>query len=127
MIDKEIDRQGIDDDACCMGHDIFSIVGFVFDLRRTDIVVLREISSKETLSAEEVGRLVGRDRSTAHRSLERLVRCGLCIKGRKGVSPRGFFNTYRRISDRELGTKAREGLNRLSKKITAFKNGNDPS
>jgi predicted transcriptional regulator len=93
------------------------VVKCIFNLTETDIAVLNTLSEEEQITASEVASSLKKDRSTAHRSLEKLVACGLCYKERKGGKPRGFTNVYRRIPDNKMYIKAEESLDRCYAKI----------
>jgi len=104
-------RAGVNELGC------YDVVRCIFNLTDTDIQVLKVLSEDRTETAASVGRMIEKDRSTAHRSLEKLVSCGLCIKERKGNKPRGFSNVYRRIGKRQLYSKTKDNLDHCYNKI----------
>ncbi len=95
------------------------VVRCIFNLTGTDLAVLDSLSENEDRTAQEVADTLKKDRSTAHRSLEKLVSCGLCYKERKAGNPRGFTNVYRRIPDKKLYKKAEENLDKCYARVKA--------
>jgi predicted transcriptional regulator len=100
-----------------MGCD--DVVKCIFNLTQTDLAILNALSEKNEKSAGDVAEAVGKDRSTAHRSLEKLVSCGLCYKERKSGKPRGYINVYRRIPEGRIYKKADENLDKCYARIKA--------
>ena len=95
------------------------VIKCIFNLTQTDLNILNTLSEKKDLSASDVASSVKKDRSTAHRSLEKLVSCGLCYKERKSGKPRGYINVYRRIPDGKIYKKADENLDKCYAKVKA--------
>jgi predicted transcriptional regulator len=61
----------------------FDFIRCVFNLNETDIYVLQSISKGNGKTIIEITKTLKKDRSTVHRSLEKLVTCNLCYKERK--------------------------------------------
>ena len=86
------------------------IVKCLHNLTDTDIQVLDVLLSTGGLTAAQIGEAVGKDRSTAHRSLEKLVSSGVCYKEKHSGSPRGYSYHYHRVSMKEIFKKAEQNL-----------------
>jgi predicted transcriptional regulator len=93
------------------------VVKCIFNLTDTDMSVLKALSEKERYTAQFVANEIGKDRTTAYRSLEKLLSCGLCLKGRKGGQSRGFSNVYQGISEKEIYSLAERKFEACYQKI----------
>lgn len=56
------------------------------------------IASMEKVTLDELSSLIGRDRSTTHRLLQKLVGAGLCYKEKATLSRGGYIHEYRAAS-----------------------------
>ena len=97
----------------------YDLVKCMFNLNETDIALLKVLKEKKPLTPGESAELVGKDRSTSYRSLEKLVSCGLAYKERKGGKSRGYSNVYRRLPVREMNQKAEQLLDECYAKTKA--------
>ena len=95
-------------------HDL---VRCLFNLNQTELGILRKLPEGESLTAQQVGKLMRVDRSTAYRGLEKLVSVRLVFKERKAGKSRGYTNVYQRVSERELYRKAEENLDTCYSRI----------
>lgn len=66
----------------------------ILDLRDTDIVVYRELLKIKKARVKDISKIIGRDRTTIQRSLNRLVNAGLCYKEKKIIKNGGCFYVY---------------------------------
>ena len=90
----------------------FDFIRCVFNLKETDIYVLQSISKAKGKTINEITKTLKKDRSTVHRSLEKLVTCNLCYKERKSGKNRGFADYYYIIPEKEILKKAEKNLDR---------------
>lgn len=86
------------------------VVKCLHNLTDTDIRVLDNLPRTGGVTAAHIGEAIGKDRSTAHRSLEKLVSAGVCYKEKQSGSPRGYSYQYHRVSMKELFKKAEQNL-----------------
>jgi predicted transcriptional regulator len=98
-------------------HDL---VRCLFNLNQTELGILEILPEGEALTAQQVGKLLGVDRSTAYRGLEKLVSLRLVFKERRTGKSRGYTNVYQRVSERELYRKAEENLDTCYARIKAM-------
>ena len=108
---SELSREG--DFSCA------DVIGCVFNLTETDLMVFEVLSADSDSTSLEVADKIKRDRSTAHRSLEKLVACGIARKMRRSKGTRGYSNAYRRITDRELYVRSKANIDECYKNIEA--------
>lgn len=106
MLEKilEISTRLDADDLTC-----FDFIRCVFNLTETDIRILRSIDNKNKTIAE-LSKTLRKDRSSVHRSLEKLMTCNLCYKERKSGKNRGFLDFYYSIPEHEILAKAEKNL-----------------
>ena len=88
------------------------VVKCIHNLTDTDILILENLPRDDAITAQEVAKLIGKDRSTAHRGLEKLVVCGVCYKEKRAGTPRGYSNYYHRIPARELYKMTEQSLDK---------------
>lgn len=69
-------------------------------------------------TADEMGDLLDRERSTAYRSLQRLVDCGLAEKETRTIEEGGYFYIYRAVRPAEARKLAERCLNRWYEEIS---------
>ncbi len=102
------------------------VVKCIHALTDTDIKALESLPSNDGITAHDVGEAIGKDRSTAHRSLEKLVAAGICYKEKRSGTPRGYSNYYQRVPKKELYRMAKKGLDECYTKVKiALDNMND--
>jgi len=89
----------------------------VFNLNLTDMSILRLFSENEGKTIKDITKEIKKDRSTIHRSLEKLISCKLCYKERVSGENRGFVDYYYKIPNQEIYKKAEFYLGQCYKKI----------
>ena len=82
----------------------------IFGLNETDMQVLRSIPEKSGINISVISKTINKDRSTVHRSLEKLIMCKICYKERKSGEQRGFVDYYFTIPEDELLKIAEDNL-----------------
>lgn len=82
----------------------------IFGLNETDIQVLKSIPENSGIIISEISKGIKKDRSTVHRSLEKLIMCKICYKERKSGEQRGFVDYYFIIPEAKLLNIAEENL-----------------
>ncbi|MBA3044836.1 MAG: ArsR family transcriptional regulator [Candidatus Thermoplasmatota archaeon] len=107
--------------------DCTDLIRCAYNLNETDMGIIEQCSNNEERTIKEISNILGKDRSTVHRSLEKLRSCGLCFKERKGGASRGFVDFYRILPKKEILKKAEQNLDicyTQIKKLLAESNGN---
>jgi predicted transcriptional regulator len=66
----------------------------VFDLNARDIDVFKTLRKIGTARADEVARLLKKERSTIYRSLQKLCACGICEKKTRTLQQGGYYHVY---------------------------------
>jgi predicted transcriptional regulator len=93
------------------------LVWCVFNLNDTDIQVFTTISKKKGMTVNQISQIIKKDRSTVHRSLEKLIACNLCYRERKSGPTRGFVDYYHTILIQEVFNKAEQRLDTCYQKL----------
>ena len=106
----------------CGNINCVDLVRCIFNLNETDILILKSIPEKEGRNIKDITKKIKKDRSTIHRSLEKLVSCNICYKERKSGKNRGFIDYYYAIPEKELIRKAEKNLDDCYLKIKTMLN-----
>ncbi len=97
----------------------------VFNLNDLDINVYKILAKIGETRVEKLSELLGREKSTIYRSLQKLVSCGICIKKSNNIETGGYFYTYIPLSKDKVKKKLEECIENwykcLKKKIREFK------
>ena len=101
----------------CDNLSCVDLVRCIFSLNDTDILILRSIPEHEGRNIKDITKIIKKDRSTIHRSLEKLVSCNICYKERKSGKNRGFIDYYYTIPEKELLRRAEKNLDNCYLKI----------
>ena len=96
----------------------------VYDLNPVDLEIFYNLAGGETRSLDELAQKVGRDRSTIHRSLQKLVSNQLCYKDTRALKDGGYYHLYgsaelSKIKDRSE-VRVREIVASLEKMLRNF-------
>ncbi len=66
----------------------------IYNLSPVDLDIFYRLVGGEPASLDELAGGVKRDRSTVHRSLQKLVGTGLCYKEARGLKEGGYYHVY---------------------------------
>lgn len=66
----------------------------ILGLKNIDIDAYKMLVTKGPMTAERLGELLKRERSTAYRSLQNLMVCGLVYRETKTISEGGYYYEY---------------------------------
>lgn len=79
-----------------------------FDLSPLEVKVYRELLDNGSGTALEIGARIERDRSTAYRSVTKLVNNGLAVKKLKNREGGGIFHIYEAVDPQEVQVMLRD-------------------
>lgn len=79
-----------------------------FDLSPLEVKVYRELLDNGSGTALEIGTRIERDRSTAYRSVTKLVNNGLAVKKLNNRAGGGIFHVYEAVDPQEVQVMLRE-------------------
>lgn len=87
------------------------LIRCLLGLKDIDMRAYRELlESEQGVTADEMGDLLDRERSTAYRSLQRLVGCGLARKETRTIKEGGYFYIYKSVTPQDVKDVAEECL-----------------
>lgn len=66
----------------------------ILGLKELDINAYKTLLENGSMTAEKLGGLLDRERSTAYRSLQNLIACGLVYRETKSISIGGYYYEY---------------------------------
>ena len=66
-----------------------------YDLSANECEAFYKVAAKGEITLDELSSMIGRDRSTTHRLLQKLVGLGLCYKEKKSLERGGYIHVYR--------------------------------
>ncbi|MDY0388147.1 MAG: helix-turn-helix domain-containing protein [Methanolobus sp.] len=66
----------------------------ILGLKELDINAYKTLLENGSMTAEKLGKLLDRERSTAYRSLQNLIACGLVYRETKSISIGGYYYEY---------------------------------
>ena len=66
----------------------------ILGLKELDINAYKTLLENGPMTAEKLGKLLDRERSTAYRSLQNLIACGLVYRETKSISIGGYYYEY---------------------------------
>ena len=78
------------------------VIRCIFNLNQTDLMVLKTLPEQKSKTIQQLSKTLNKDRSTIHRSLEKLIACNLCYKERHGGTNRGFIDYYYRLTTNQI-------------------------
>lgn len=77
----------------------------ILGLKNIDIEAYKVLVLKGPMTAERLGELLNRERSTAYRSLQSLMVCGLVHRETKTISAGGYYYEYIALSPSRMKEK----------------------
>jgi predicted transcriptional regulator len=97
------------------GASCTDLLSCLYGLKPTELQVFYELASRGTISVDDVASKVGRDRTTVHRSLSKLVSAGLAYRQATGLKDGGYRYVYSAVET----SKVREQAEVKVREITA--------
>ncbi len=90
------------------------LIGCLYSLNSTECDIFFSLYRTEEITLESVSAAAGRDKSTIHRILEKLVMAGFCFKDTKTMERGGYRNVYYAIEPDKLVEKLEYDIWRIS-------------
>lgn len=78
------------------------MVKCVLGLKSLDIEAYKALLMHGPLTAEKLGEILNRERSTAYRSLQSLISCGIVYRETKSIESGGYYYEYVAIEPHEM-------------------------
>lgn len=83
------------------------LVQCAFSLNEFEVMVYNKLVETGPTRADDLADLMGKDRSTVYRALQKMLSCGMCYRETKSIDRGGYYHVYRAISREELKIKLR--------------------
>ncbi len=74
----------------------------ILGLKNIDIDAYKLLVTKGPMTAEKLGEILNRERSTAYRSLQSLMTCGLVHRETKTISVGGYYYEYIALEPKKM-------------------------
>ena len=87
------------------------IIKCIFDFNNLDFNVYKKLKGDGESTAKDLSNKLKKERSTVYRSLQKLTKCGLCIKKTNKIKTGGHFYTYKSIDSNLLKSKIESCIN----------------
>ena len=92
----------------------------VLGLKTLDLETYRILVKEGVKTAEELGELLHRERSTAYRALQNLMSCGLVYRETKTIEGGGYYYIYKALDPCKLKDMVQDNINTWHEKMSAL-------
>jgi len=87
------------------------VIRSIFDFNELDLKVYKKLNEDGELKAKELANKLKKERSTVYRSLQKLTKCGICIKKNNKIKTGGHYHTYKCIESKLVKSKIEKCIN----------------
>jgi predicted transcriptional regulator len=93
------------------------IIRCIFDFNNLDLNVYKKLKEDGESTAQNLSDKLKKERSTVYRSLQKLTKCGLCIKKTNKINTGGHYHTYKCIESELIKKKIESCINEWYKSM----------
>ena len=93
------------------------VIKYIYNLNLLDIEVYKKLCKTKELRANELAKLINKERSTVYRSLQRLSSCGLCKKKTNTLKKGGYYHTYIAVNKKYIKKDLEKCIEEWSQKM----------
>ena len=90
----------------------------ILGLKALDLDSYKALLAHGPITAEKLGELLSRERSTAYRSLQNLISCGLVYRETKSIDVGGYYYEYVAIDPCEMKNMIKSNIDEWHAKMT---------
>ena len=90
----------------------------ILGLKALDLDSYKALLAHGPITAEKLGELLSRERSTAYRSLQNLISCGLVYRETKSIDVGGYYYEYVAIDPCEMKNMIKSNIDEWHTKMT---------
>lgn len=83
----------------------------ILGIKNIDFDAYKLLVAKGPMTAEKLGEVLNRERSTAYRSLQSLMMCGLVHRETKTISAGGYYYEYRALEPKRMKEMIQRNIN----------------
>jgi len=73
-----------------------------YNLSEFELDVYKRLSEVNPVRADDLAKLLGKERSTVYRALQKLMSCGMCYRQTKALGRGGYYHMYAAVERTEL-------------------------
>ena len=81
------------------------LVQCAYSLNEFEVEVYDKLLENGPVNANELADLMGKDRSTVYRALQKMLTCEMVFRETRSIPRGGYYHVYRAISRKELRVK----------------------
>lgn len=90
----------------------------ILGLKSLDVDSYKALLTNGPMTAEKLGEILSRERSTAYRSLQNLISCGLVYRETRSIDVGGYYYEYVAIDPCEMKNMIKSNINEWHEKMT---------
>ena len=90
----------------------------ILGLKALDLDSYKALLANGSMTAESLGESLNRERSTAYRSLQNLISCGLVYRETRSIDAGGYYYEYVAIDPCEMKTMIQKNIDEWHEKMT---------
>ena len=90
----------------------------ILGLKALDLDSYKALLAHGSMTAENLGELLNRERSTAYRSLQNLISCGLVYRETRSIDAGGYYYEYVAIDPCEMKSMIQKNIDEWHEKMT---------
>ena len=94
-----------------------NVIQCIFELNELDIRVYKTLKEMDELRADELAKILKKDRSNVYRSLQKLTCCKLCLKEQRNIQNGGYYHIYKIINTTEIKKDLEKQIDNWHKKM----------
>ncbi|MDO9516836.1 MAG: helix-turn-helix domain-containing protein [Methanosarcinaceae archaeon] len=92
----------------------------ILGLKTLDMDSYKALLAHGSMTAEKLGELLNRERSTAYRSLQNLISCGLVYRETRSIDVGGYYYEYVAIDPCEMKKMIKSNIDEWHSKMTVL-------
>ncbi|MCD4807574.1 TrmB family transcriptional regulator [Methanococcoides sp. SA1] len=92
----------------------------ILGLKTLDMEAYKSLLANGPMTAENLGEFLNRERSTAYRSLQNLISCGLVYRETKTIDIGGYFYEYVAVDPTRVKEMIQETIDKWYEKVTGL-------
>jgi predicted transcriptional regulator len=89
------------------GASCTELLNCLYNLSPTESRLFYELLKRGPSSLDQISKVIGRDRTSAHRCLQRLLSAGLVYKESKGLAGGGYYHIYTAVEPSKIKKQSR--------------------
>ncbi len=88
-----------------------------YNLSEFELEVYMKLSKTSPVRADDLAKMLGKERSTVYRALQKLMSCGMCYRETKALGRGGYYHLYAAVERTELKKKLEQCVENWHEKM----------